>query len=554
MMYRAFQAARDKIAVKPLQFIIAAIIIVLLIISINPVTMVQFLFHINPFFIALAMVFYFMNHLLMAHRLKRVLGSLGHKLRYRMIFSSHMAGMIFSDVTPARSGYLYAAYDLSRKGIPLSTAMVSVTSTFIFDLIFKSLVAALGILYFYSSLFPLDAQVYIFMLFGIVLSGILLYWFITRVPLKVRGALERYRIFSVLFSYGDESRTLHRISPFIFGISFLGWLLRGLEWYCIATAVGITSLSLVDGLFLNPLLTLLSLIPVTPAGIGIQEAGIVGIFLLFQVDRTAATYFALLTRFTEALVDALGLGNFYGTRVKHEDLYKFYSSMDGDIDEKAYNSDLFVQRYFQRRRTGTITRHLDLRKGDILLDIGCGSGVQLALLAPSGYSLAVGIDVNRNALKFARGKNLKNTEFILADAQYLPIRTGAAQKVICTEVIEHVDRPDILLDELKRVLGAGGEVVLTTPNERSLWGIYEVAWDIFGRGRNYGDTHLKFYSPREIREFLKNFPRSSVTTLFFLSPFIALLGNETLVTTVERIDAIFEEWNFGVIIIAHAEL
>jgi SAM-dependent methyltransferase len=357
----------------------------------------------------------------------------------------------------------------------------------------------------------------------------------------------------MLFRYGDEGRTLHRISPFIFGISFLGWLLRGLEWYCIAAAVGMASFSLADGLFLNPLLTLLSLIPVTPAGIGIQEAGIVGIFLLFGVNQTAATYFALLTRFIEALVDALGLGNFYA-RVKHEDLYEFYNSMDGDIDEKAYNSDLFVQRYFQRRRTGATIRDLNLRKGDVLLDIGCGSGVQLALLAPSGYSLGVGIDVNRNALMFARDKNLKNTEFILADAQYLPVRTGAAQKVICTEVIEHVDRPDILLDELRRVLGAGGGVVLTTPNERSFWGIYEFAWDIFGRGRNYGDTHLKFYSPGEIREFLRNFPRSSVTTLFFLSPFIALLGNETLVTAAERIDAIFEKWNFGVIIIARAEL
>jgi hypothetical protein len=146
-MPRLVQEIRDKITLKHLQFLVAAIIIAILLISVNPATLYGFLFHITPSFILLAMAFYFINNVLMAYRLKRVLTFLGHKLRYRMIFSSHMAGMILSDVTPARSGYLYAAYDLSRKGIPLPRAMVSVTSTYIFDLIFKSLIAALGILY-----------------------------------------------------------------------------------------------------------------------------------------------------------------------------------------------------------------------------------------------------------------------------------------------------------------------------------------------------------------------------------------------------------------------
>ena len=554
MMPRLFQDLLDRITLKKLQFLIAAVIIVLLLITLNPVTIYQFLFHISPVFIVLAMAFYLVNNLLMAYRLKGVLTFLGHKLRYRMIFSSHMAGMIFSDVTPARSGYMYAAYDLSRRGIPLSKAMVSVTSTFIFDLIFKSLIAAIGIVYFYSHLFSLDAGLYLFLLFGIIVTILLLYFFITRVPARVRSALQGYRVFRLLFQYGDESRTIHQISPFILAISFLGWIFRGLEWYCIASAVGIASFSLMDGLFLNPLLTLLSLVPVTPAGIGIQEAGIIGLFLLVHIDRTAATYFALLTRASEALIDAVGLRSFYGSRLEHEDLSGFYNSIPGDIDEKAYNSDLFVQRYFQQRRTKAINEHLHVCKGDIFLDIGCGSGVQLATLASSGHSLAVGIDLNRNALKYARGRDLPNTEFIIADARYLPIKTGVAQKILCSEVIEHVDNPGVLVSEMRRVLGGGGEIVLTTPNESSPWGLYEIAWDIFGRGRNYGDTHLKFFSPREILGLFQQFRERHVETLFLVSPFVALLNSETLVLAAERFDAFFERWNLGVLIIAHLKL
>jgi uncharacterized protein (TIRG00374 family) len=549
-MPRLFQDGTGKFSIKRIQFLIAAAIIILLVISIHPVALSQVLARVNPFYILLAMALYFATMLIMTYRLKGVLTFLGHKLRYRMVFSSHMAGMICSDVTPARSGYLYAAYELSQKGIPLSTAMVSVTSTYIFDLIFKCLVAAIGVMYFYSSIFPFDTRLFIFMVFGLILLAVLAYSFITQAPPGLRSSLGKYRVFRLLFQYGDEGRTIHRIAPFILSISFLGWILRGLEWYCIAYAVGITSFSPADGLFLNPLLTLLSLVPITPAGIGIQEAGIVGILVLINVDSTSALGFAILNRFTEVLVDAIGLKSFLGKGVKHEDLHSFYNSLDGDIDERGYHSDLFVQRYFQQRRTGTINEHLDVRKGDIFLDIGCGSGVQLAMLAPSGYSLAIGIDVNRKALLYARGRGLPATEFIIADAQSLPIKTGAVQKILCSEVIEHVDRPDILVKETLRVLGKGGELVLTTPNENSPWGLYEIAWDLFGRGRNYGDTHLKFYSPREILAFFRECPGKYVRTLFFISPLVALLNNEALVSAAEKIDSRFERWNLGVLIIA----
>ncbi len=62
-----------------------------------------------------------------------------------------------------------------------------------------------------------------------------------------------------------------------------------------------------DALFLNPLLTLFSLIPLTPAGWGIQEAGIVFVFTAMGISATIATSFALITRFVEVVIDCIGL-------------------------------------------------------------------------------------------------------------------------------------------------------------------------------------------------------------------------------------------------------
>ena len=120
--------------------------------------------------------------------------------------------------------------------------------------------------------------------------------------------------------------------------------------------------------------------------------------------------------------------------------------------------------------------------------------MQIKEIGKNGYSLAIGIDVNLNALRFARERSLPNTEFIIADAQYLPIKSFSADKIICAEIIEHLKRPQHLVHEIARVLKPHGAVVITTPNDKSVWGIYEFLWDVFGRGRNYGETHLRFFS------------------------------------------------------------
>ena len=128
---------------------------------------------------------------------------------------------------------------------------------------------------------------------------------------------------------------------------------------------------------------------------------------------------------------------------------------------------------FRKEKLSNIKNSLSLEKNDVLIDIGCGSGVQIKELGKTGYILAIGIDVNLNAIRFARERSLPDTEFIIADSQYLPIKSSRADKIICAEVIEHIKNPQHLVNEIGRVLKKGGAVVITTPNDRSVWGIYE---------------------------------------------------------------------------------
>lgn len=142
---------------------------------------------------------------------------------------------------------------------------------------------------------------------------------------------------------------------------------------------------------------------------------------------------------------------------------------------------------------------------------------------------------------------------LIADAENLPFKKDTFSKIICAEIIEHLHQPEKMIAESERVLKKGGAIVISTPNEQSVWGVYEFFWDVLGRGRNYGETHLKFFSVLELEDFFASYSERTHTTLFFISPLIALLGEKTLLRWSIRFDSLLERLNGGVIIVFSAK-
>jgi uncharacterized protein (TIRG00374 family) len=535
-----------------IQGIIAITILLLLISSIDLQLMLSILADLDIVFLFLAGSCYLLNNLLMAYRIKRILFAMGENLRFRVVFFSHMAGMLLSDFTPGRSGYLYVALALNNRDVPMETGVATITSTYLYDLAFKMIVAILGAYFLYSFLFAKALNYAIIITFMLILGVIAGYLIIMYPGEWVRNLLQKREILKKVLVFGERSRSIQKYAPFILSITFIGWFLRGLQWFLIVLSMHQKFLTPLDALFLNPLLTLFSLIPLTPAGWGIQEAGIVFVFAAMGISATMATSFALITRFLEVGIDLLGMKQLLERPLKNENLLSYYNTIDGDIDEKAYNSDMLVQRYFQRRKTDEIRDTLAVKPDQVVIDIGCGSGVQLKHIDTPGYARAIGIDVSMNAIRFARGKALPNTEFVIADAQYLPVKSSVADRIICAEIIEHVKSPDHLVQEIDRVLKHGGVVVITTPNDRSVWGGYEFLWDVFGRGRNYGETHLRFFTQSDLRKKFSDFSECRTRSLFFVSPLFALTNSPRLLEIGKKLDRMFERWGFGVSILLYA--
>ena len=88
-----------------------------------------------------------------------------------------------------------------------------------------------------------------------------------------------------------------------------------------------------------------------------------------------------------------------------------------------------------------------------ILDVGCGTGANLEMLAEFGE--AEGVDVSREALDFCQTRGLQNVR--QGEAEHLPYEDNSFDLVTGLDVVEHLDNDVGGLQEMRRVLRPGGK-------------------------------------------------------------------------------------------------
>ena len=110
-----------------------------------------------------------------------------------------------------------------------------------------------------------------------------------------------------LEEYKDSAQKTRRAIPEITLVTLACWILKGCEWYLLGYALGITQIPWIGYFLIHPLVTALAFVPITPAGVGVQEFGIVGIFTLIGISSALAGAFALLSRVLLIIEDLIGV-------------------------------------------------------------------------------------------------------------------------------------------------------------------------------------------------------------------------------------------------------
>ncbi|MEO5830645.1 MAG: class I SAM-dependent methyltransferase [Rhodanobacter sp.] len=119
-----------------------------------------------------------------------------------------------------------------------------------------------------------------------------------------------------------------------------------------------------------------------------------------------------------------------------------------------------------REDTGELFRGVPIGADDVVVDVGCGAGVNSVFCARHGAQVHA-VDREPQVIRELRARlsieGNRTHAALVSAANPLPLDDGMATRVICTEVLQHVDDPQQMLAELVRIGGAGAIYLLSVP-------------------------------------------------------------------------------------------
>jgi 2-polyprenyl-3-methyl-5-hydroxy-6-metoxy-1,4-benzoquinol methylase len=207
------------------------------------------------------------------------------------------------------------------------------------------------------------------------------------------------------------------------------------------------------------------------------------------------------------------------------------SKIPGSYQHHALKKGNPIQRQWHKNKLNLVKYLGFLNQNDVVLDAGCGSG-NILLEFAKDVRYVVGIDSNKECIKFLkqRIKDLQIKNALAKKLDLLEVRSLNLEfsKTIMTEVIEHLTEEYLekILREIGQVITRDGEILITTPNYRSLWPSIEIMLDFLKlTPRLRDEQHIAKYHWKKLFEITKrtNYQVISKGTLNWISPFITLV-------------------------------
>jgi len=264
-------------------------------------TLVDNVLSADPWWLVAAFVIYYIGFPLRGYRWSLLLKGIGARVGVRDSTEIIFVSWLVNSVVPAKLGEVYRAWLLKVNfPVSLSATFGTIFIERMFD-IFAIVILGLGAA-FWSFRTGLDDTVRAIMFLGIVVVVAIAIGLFTlrnfgrrlveRLPLppKATELYERFEegVFSV------DRRTL----PMVGLLTLLIWTTEAMRLLFVTYALGFDiSLGISGAFFVALVASLLTAVPFTPAGLGIVEAGVIGLLtVVYQADPNEAAAIALVDR------------------------------------------------------------------------------------------------------------------------------------------------------------------------------------------------------------------------------------------------------------------
>ncbi len=149
--------------------------------------------------------------------------------------------------------------------------------------------------------------------------------------------------------------------------------------------------------------------------------------------------------------------------------------------------------------------------GERILDLGCGEGRHSISQYLVHQPAIVGVDLNLNDLltahtrltdfvSHAPSKSPGYCEFVQANGLKLPFADATFDKVICSEVLEHVPDYHGMLDEIRRVLKPQGRLAVSVPRYVPEW----ICWRLSRAYHEVAGGHIRIFRTNVLKQAIES--------------------------------------------------
>ncbi len=138
----------------------------------------------------------------------------------------------------------------------------------------------------------------------------------------------------------------------------------------------------------------------------------------------------------------------------------YFSGQDSFFYQLGY--DRWFQKLYFQLLFQPIKAYIKNLKEAKVLDIGCAYGIMLQKF-PKHFE-KYGIDISQFAIEKAKQRLPDATLKVTGAEEKFPFQDNFFDIIICNDVIEHIEKPDLLLKNIHQVLKPGGILYINTPN------------------------------------------------------------------------------------------
>ena len=173
---------------------------------------------------------------------------------------------------------------------------------------------------------------------------------------------------------------------------------------------------------------------------------------------------------------------------------------------RNYFGSLFKIDCFLRGRYDLVImflRKYGLTKTSLVLEIGCGDGALSGLIYKHFQCQLTGLEPSADGIRYCQEMFEKYSykgEFRISEGYSFGYPDNHFDYVVLADVIEHLQNPDAMLQEMNRVLKPGGKAIITTPIRTN---------------EHPEDTmHVREFFPEELQRLARTFFVKLVETVY----------------------------------------